>query len=110
MNQPNPAQTQIKLDIDPKDVPGIYSNLAFLHLSASEFIVDFARIMPGPPMAKVHSRIIMTPQTAKAVLALFEQNVKKYEEQNGEIKIQTGQSNNNAIGFQSAEGTDEAKS
>ena len=49
------APKQIKVDIDAKDVEGIYSNLAFLHLSPSEFILDFARLMPGPPAAKVHS-------------------------------------------------------
>jgi hypothetical protein len=104
MNQPIPPVTQIKLDIDAKDVDGIYSNLAFLHLSASEFILDFARLMPGPPRAKVHSRIILTPQAAKAVMRLLQDNVKKYETEHGEIRLPGSVGGQTAIGFQAAFG------
>lgn len=98
MNTPqNPSQIQI--DIDPAHADGTYSNLAFLHLSASEFILDFARIMPGAPRAKIHSRIILTPQAAKAVQRLLEDNVKRFEAQHGEIK--GGPTNaHQPIGFQ----------
>lgn len=94
---PNPQQIQI--DLDPACADGIYSNLAFLHLSASEFVIDFARIMPGAPRAKIHSRIVLTPQAAKAVARLLEENVKRFEAQHGEIK---GGPNgtHNPIGFQ----------
>lgn len=102
MNQPNPVQAQIKVDLDAKDAEGVYSNLAFLHLSPSEFILDFARIMPGPPRAKVHSRIILTPQAAKSVLKLLEQNVQKYEKEHGEIRLPGTGSAQNPIGFQPA--------
>jgi hypothetical protein len=100
MDQPKPMQAQIKIDIDAKEAEGIYSNLAFLHLSPSEFILDFARIMPGPPRAKVHSRIVLTPQAAKSVLRLLEHNVKKYEQQHGEIKLAAQSPSHNPIGFQ----------
>lgn len=103
MNAANPGQQQIQIDIDAKDAEGIYSNLAFLHQSPSEFILDFARIMPGAPRAKVHSRVILTPQAAKAVLALLSDNVKRYEKQHGEIHTQKG-GNAATIGFQPAEG------
>ncbi len=89
---------QIKVDIDPKEVEGTYSNLAFCHLSPSEFILDFARLMPGPPQAKVHARIILTPQAAKAVSRLLEENVRRYEKQHGEIHLPGGGSSN-PIGF-----------
>lgn len=91
----NPQQIQI--DIDPKDAEGIYANVAFLHQSPAEFILDFARIMPGAPRAKVHSRIIMTPRGAKAVLRMLEDNVKRFEAQHGEIDTQPS---NAPIGFQ----------
>lgn len=89
---------QIKVDIDPKEVEGTYSNLAFCHLSPSEFILDFARLMPGPLQAKVHARIILTPQAAKAVHRLLEDNVKRYEDQHGEIRMPGGGSSP-PIGF-----------
>lgn len=85
MNAPQNAP-QIQIDIDPAQADGTYANLAFLHLSASEFILDFARIMPGAPRAKIHSRIVLTPQAAKAVARLLDENVKRFEAQNGEIK------------------------
>ena len=97
MNAPKNPQ-QIQIDIDPAHADGIYSNFAFLHQSPAEFIVDFARVMPGVPRAKVHSRIIMTPRAAKAVLRMLEENVKRYEEQNGEIDSSPV---NQPIGFQS---------
>lgn len=107
MNQPQGVPTQIKVDIDGKDAEGVYSNLAFLHLSPSEFILDFARIMPGPARAKVHSRVILTPQAAKAVLRLLDDNVKKYEEQHGEIRGPGAHAGQNPIGFQSPNGVAE---
>jgi len=99
MNKPT---SQIKVDIDPQVVEGTYSNLAFCHLSPSEFILDFARLMPGPPQAKVHSRIILTPQAAKAVTRLLQDNVKRFEEQNGEIKM-AGSDHAAPIGFSAAD-------
>jgi hypothetical protein len=99
MNQNPGPGTQIKVDIDPADADGIYSNLAFLHLSPSEFILDFARIMPGPPRAKVLSRVILTPQAAKAVSRLLEVNIKKYEDQHGEIRGPGGEQDGGRIGF-----------
>jgi hypothetical protein len=111
MNQNQAAGTQIKVDIDPADADGIYSNLAFLHLSPSEFILDFARIMPGPPRAKVLSRVILTPQAAKAVCRLLEVNVKKYEDQYGEIRGPGSENNDGRIGFHTGAvpGAEEAK-
>lgn len=102
MNQPTASPQQIKVDIDAKDAEGVYSNLAFLHLNPSEFILDFARIMPGPPRAKVHSRVILTPQAAKGVLKLLEENVRKYEAEHGEIRVAKHGGAQSPIGFEAA--------
>jgi Protein of unknown function (DUF3467). len=67
---------------------GIYSNLALIAHSSSEFVVDFVRMMPGVPKAKVQSRIILTPEHAKRLMLALAENIKKYESQNGEIKLQ----------------------
>jgi len=42
--------------------------------------------MPGMPKAKVKSRVILTPQHAKRLLAALNENVKKYQSQYGDIK------------------------
>ena len=55
--------------------------------SPAEFVMDFTRILPGVPKAKVHSRIIMAPQHAKAFLGALNENIKKYESKHGEIKL-----------------------
>lgn len=57
-------QGQINIELDEKTAEGIYSNLAIINHSVSEFVVDFISIMPGTPKAKVKSRIILTPQHA----------------------------------------------
>ncbi len=77
---------QINVEIGDGEVQGIYSNFAFITHSAAEFIIDFARILPGMKKAKVHSRIIMTPQQAKMLFIALEKNIKKFEDKIGEIK------------------------
>lgn len=107
--QQGPVNTQIKIDLEPSEAEGVYSNLAFLHLSPSEFILDFARLMPGPPRAKVHSRIILTPQAAKAVARLLDENVKRYEAQHGEIRLPNAGGGSGPIGFDSGGASGQTK-
>ncbi len=81
---PNP-NGEINIEL-PEDVAeGLYSNLAIITHSHSEFIVDFVRMMPGVPKAKVKSRIILTPQHAKRLMRAMVDNIKKYESMHGEI-------------------------
>jgi len=80
----NPNQISIELKEDIAQ--GIYSNLAIITHSPSEFIVDFVRIMPGIPKAEVKSRIILTPEHAKRLVAALQDNIDKYEAVNGPIK------------------------
>ncbi len=79
-----------EIELPPEKAEGTYSNMVVISHSASEIIIDFARIMPGVPKARVQSRIIMTPQHAKGLLKTLEENLKKYESQFGEIKIPGG--------------------
>jgi len=78
---------KISLELGADQAEGIYSNLALITHSTSEFIVDFAKLLPGLPKAKVCARMIMTPQNAKALLKTLEINVQRYEENFGEIKL-----------------------
>jgi hypothetical protein len=66
---------------------GIYANLAIITHSNSEFVLDFIRIMPGVPKAKVKSRIVLTPEHAKRLLLALTDNIRKYEDQVGEINL-----------------------
>jgi len=65
---------------------GEYANLAIITHSSSEFVMDYIRVMPGMPKAKVVSRIILTPEHAKRMLKALSENVIKYEENFGKIK------------------------
>lgn len=76
---------QINIELSEEIAEGTYSNLAIITHSNSEFVVDFVRIMPGVPKAKVKSRIVLTPQHAKRLLNALQENVKRYEDQNGRI-------------------------
>ncbi len=99
-NQDNPAgPQQINIELGEKEAEGTYSNLAIISHSPAEFIIDFTRIFPGVPKAKVHSRIIMTPQHTKLFLNAMKENIQRFENQYGEIVIQ-GDANNGGMGFQ----------
>lgn len=79
-------QGQISIELNEEMAQGTYSNLAVITHSASEFVVDFIRIMPGIPKAQVKSRIILTPEHAKRLVAALQDNILKYEAIHGSIK------------------------
>ncbi|MDR3219802.1 MAG: DUF3467 domain-containing protein [Dysgonamonadaceae bacterium] len=91
-------QNNIQIELTDEIAQGIYSNLAVIAHSSSEFVVDFVRLMPGVPKAKVQSRIILTPEHAKRLMLALTDNIKKYESQNGEIKLQSAGFNPPIIG------------
>ncbi|MDP3472801.1 MAG: DUF3467 domain-containing protein, partial [Algoriphagus sp.] len=70
---------QINVELSEEVAEGVYSNLAMIAHSNSEFVIDFIRLMPGVPKAKVKSRIIVTPDHAKRLLAALKDNIEKYE-------------------------------
>lgn len=82
----NQKSKQINIELSDEVAEGIYSNLAILTHSHSEFILDFVKMMPGVPKAKVKSRIILTPQHAKRLLKALKDNVAKFESMHGSIK------------------------
>ncbi len=79
-------QNQINIELPEEIAEGVYSNLAIISHSPTEFIVDFIRMVPNVPKAKVKSRIILTPEHAKRLLSALVDNVKKYEQQFGSIE------------------------
>ncbi len=81
-----PVPNQINIELSEEIAEGTYANLAMIAHSNSEFVIDFIRLMPGVPKAKVKSRIIITPEHAKRLLMALKDNIKKYEESFGSIK------------------------
>ena len=85
---------QINIELDADVSSGEYANFVVVTHSPAEFVLDFTRILPGVPKAKVHSRIIMAPPHAKTFLKALNENVSKFESKHGEIKLP-----NNEDGF-----------
>ena len=77
---------QINIELNEEVAGGVYSNLAVITHSNSEFILDFIRVMPGMPKAQVKSRIILTPQHAKRLMKALKENISKFEAINGPIR------------------------
>ena len=68
MEDQNHNANQLQIELTEEVAQGIYSNLAIITHSSSEFVVDFVRVMPGIPKANVKSRIILTPEHAKRLM------------------------------------------
>ena len=94
------GRPQINVEVGPVEAEGIYSNLALIVHSPQEFVIDFARVTPGSPKAKVYARVIMTPAHAKMLQNALEENIKKYETAFGAIKVAGADSDEKNIGFQ----------
>ena len=85
-NQNQPQDGKLNIELTEEVAEGIYSNLAIISHSNSEFVLDFIKVMPGLPKAKVKSRIMMTPQHAKRLMRALQDNLNKFESQHGSIK------------------------
>jgi hypothetical protein len=100
----------IDLELNETVAEGHYANLAVISHSPTEFVIDFAAIMPGIPKAKIKSRIILSPEHAKRLLRSLQDNITRYESSHGRIEIH-GQpnttdlldENNIPIGFSQGE-------
>jgi len=91
-NKNQPQSQQLNIEIGEKEAEGIYSNLAIISHSGAEFVIDFTRLLPDVPTAKVNARIIMTPQHAKLLMRALNENINRYEKSFGNINID-GQNN-----------------
>ncbi len=90
---------QVNIEL-PADLDAIYANFAVIMHSSSEIVVDFARLLPNMPKAKVNARIVMTPTNAKLLHRALGENLSKFESQFGEIKTpDQGFEAERALGF-----------
>lgn len=90
---------QINVELSEEIAEGIYSNLAMISHSNAEFVMDFIRLMPGVPKAKVKSRIVMTPEHAVRFLRALDDNIRRYEATYGTIRVPDEQSPMPPFGF-----------
>lgn len=100
----NENKNQIQIEVPAEEMMGRYSNMAFIAHSANDFFLDMLLLSPGTNKARVQSRIVMTPENAKKLLAALQQNIQKYEMAYGEILPRTAGSGNGPISFPTPKG------
>jgi hypothetical protein len=88
MNDKN-QEMKIEIKVDESEATGRFSNIANIFHSPDEFVIDFLFVNPSPPpgFGKLVSRIILTPAHAKRIMHAITENVRKYEENFGEIRL-----------------------
>lgn len=96
-NEQHPQNRQVPIEIDNSVADGIYANIAFIASNNAEFILDFARFLPGNTRGKVMSRIVLNPIHAKSLAKSLTEAVVQYEKNFGSI---SAESINKNIGFQ----------
>jgi hypothetical protein len=79
----------LNLEIPP-ELEAVYSNFAVITHSPSEFVVDFAQVLPNAPRHRVQARVVLTALNAKLLLRALGENVAKFEAQYGEITLPEG--------------------
>lgn len=81
---PKPTGPVLEL---PADLELVYANLARIAHSPADIVIDFAHLLPGEPRAKIRSRVVMTPLSAKLLVRALTENISRYESAFGEINI-----------------------
>jgi hypothetical protein len=87
MNENDNKQQGLQIELTPEIAQGEYANFAIITHSSSDFILDFARVLPGVPKTQVKIRVILAPEHAKRLLAALQENIMRYEREYGQIKI-----------------------
>jgi len=99
------TDNQLNIELTEEIAEGSYANLAIISHSNAEFVIDFIRILPGLPKAKVKSRIVLAPQHAKRLLYALNENIQKYEQTYGEVVLNDGEVTQSSGGFSGQGGT-----
>ncbi len=76
----------------PADLQPVYANLARIAHAPAEFVMDFARLLPGDAKASVTARVIMSPVALKLFVRAINENLARFEATFGEIVIPGGTS------------------
>ena len=99
MNENEQKQQGLQIELTPDKAQGEYANFAIITHSSSEFIVDFARMLPGLQKAQVRSRVILAPEHAKRLLGALQENIMRYEHSFGQIKLPESKQNRTIAPF-----------
>jgi hypothetical protein len=84
-DEQQPGEVKLEIQLDEEIAQGAYVNLAAVNHSETEFVVDFIFVQPQAPRAKVRSRVILSPQHARRLVAALQENLRRYEQNFGEI-------------------------
>jgi hypothetical protein len=85
MDDPKKKSKQIQIKANEEMSQGRYSNSMFIAHGPEEFIIDW--LLNSPTGAHLVSRIIVTPGHVKRIISALTDNLKRYEEKFGEIKL-----------------------
>ncbi len=87
MDENNNQKQGFPIELNPETALGQYANLALISHSSSDFVLDFARMLPGMSKPQVRSRVVLAPEHAKRLLQALQENIYKYEQTFGKIHI-----------------------
>ena len=79
-------EQKLNINIAPDKAQGVFANLALIAHTPTEFVLDFAQLMPGVPQANVVARVVVTPDQAKKILGALQNNIAQYEKKFGTIQ------------------------
>ena len=80
-------ENQLQIELKEDVAQGVYCNFAVISHSSSEFVMDLIRMLPGMPKAQVQSRVILTPEHAVRLMHALQDNITRYEQTFGPIRI-----------------------
>ncbi|MEW5855407.1 MAG: DUF3467 domain-containing protein [Myxococcota bacterium] len=86
-NPANPREVRLAVELDPAISNGVYTNLAMVNHTETEFILDFLFVHPQQPKATVRARVISSPKHTKRLWLALQDNLAKYESRFGEIDV-----------------------
>lgn len=99
MDQPQQTQ-QMQIKASDDDLKGRYANAMQVSHTKEEFTLDFFLLQQ--PFGQLVSRIIVSPGHLKRVLTAFRENLKRYENQFGEVE-EAREPERQEIGFKTEE-------
>ncbi|MBP3774699.1 MAG: DUF3467 domain-containing protein [Bacteroidaceae bacterium] len=78
---------ELQVDVPAEVAQGVYANRSMVSHSSADFVVDFFGVLPGLPRPILKSRVVLAPEHAKRLFMALADNVRKYEQTFGEIKL-----------------------
>lgn len=74
-------QVELKINIPEKVQAAIFSNIAQVNATDREVVIDFAFVQPKDNQGIVVSRVVLTPEHAKALSDVLNNLLKRYDKE-----------------------------